>query len=494
MFYAIDKITNEIVLSINIRSENYKNSYNKSLRYKCAGCLDNGNNCNDDNVTFVNSIKKQPHFRHSKNTICSASKAFNEFNKDFYLKWFELFKKEYRKPYWFNINLEEISNNKNIIMIKYNHQIEKIIKNIESNVKENNKIIWILSLENRNFNSIKFYKGSIYIDFAGSKNDIPLYNSNKSIIYLDTGFNVLLKIKLENYNSNGQEIEIIYTKDFCKEYDELFIAYPYRKKYNYIDNILDEKNKYNNCIKILLEEYNDTEKKLKISNYLSEYLNNLYALYNIYNKLYDLNYIIEYNYKEEYDICINELPIILKNIKEEYSSIKIITQNTYNLIYYFKNNGINNIILKTIDNIIVLYDKLFNYKEKLNIKFNKFDYIINNDDNIFKEKNKEYNILLEIIKNQNEYILIYYYIHEYNNIIKIIDEYDYICYNYYYNLYIKQQNIIRAKEIQQKIEIEKQRDIQEKLIRQKIETEWKDNKIFNMNEYRQNWAKIYNKI
>lgn len=229
MFYAIDKITNEIVLSINIRSENYKNSYNKSLRYKCAGCLDNGNNCNDDNVTFVNSIKKQPHFRHSKNTICSASKAFNEFNKDFYLKWFELFKKEYRKPYWFNINLEEISNNKNIIMIKYNHQIEKIIKNIESNVKENNKIIWILSLENRNFNSIKFYKGSIYIDFAGSKNDIPLYNSNKSIIYLDTGFNVLLKIKLENYNSNGQEIEIIYTKDFCKEYDELFIAYPYRK-------------------------------------------------------------------------------------------------------------------------------------------------------------------------------------------------------------------------------------------------------------------------
>lgn len=67
-----------------------------------------------------------------------------------------------------------------------------------------------------------------------------------------------------------------------------------------------------------------------------------------------------------------------------------------------------------------------------------------------------------------------YYLYEYNNIIKIIDEYDYICYNYYYNLYIKQQNI------------------QEKLIRQKIETEWKDNKIINMNEYRQNWAKIYN--
>ena len=36
MFYAIDKITGKIVLSINMRSENYKNTYNKSLRFICG--------------------------------------------------------------------------------------------------------------------------------------------------------------------------------------------------------------------------------------------------------------------------------------------------------------------------------------------------------------------------------------------------------------------------------------------------------------------------
>jgi len=73
-----------------------------------------------------------------------------------------------------------------------------------------------------------------YIDFIGNKNDIPLYDNNKSIIYLDTGYDVLLKVKLESYNNKGQEIEIVYIKDLCKEYDELFISYPYRKKWGKI--------------------------------------------------------------------------------------------------------------------------------------------------------------------------------------------------------------------------------------------------------------------
>ena len=47
MFYAIDKITSKIVLSINMKSENYKNTYNKSLRFICGGCINNGEKCND---------------------------------------------------------------------------------------------------------------------------------------------------------------------------------------------------------------------------------------------------------------------------------------------------------------------------------------------------------------------------------------------------------------------------------------------------------------
>lgn len=251
MFYAIDKITSKIVLSINMKSENYKNTYNKSLRFICGGCINNGEKCNDNNVSFVNSKVKQPHFRHSKNTECSASKAFKEFNIDFYKYWFELFKKEYRKPYWFNINLEQILYDNNIIMIRYSHQTEKTIKNIEKYVKEDNKINWILSFENRKGN-IKVFQGKIYIDFVG-KNDIPIYDSYKSHIYLDTGRDILLKVKLDSYNSKGQEIEIVYIKDFCKEYDELFISYPYRKKWYLIELIITKIKDYNDAI--IKEEY-----------------------------------------------------------------------------------------------------------------------------------------------------------------------------------------------------------------------------------------------
>ena len=55
------------------------------------------------------------------------------------------------------------------------------------------------------------------------------------------------------YNSKGQEIEIVYIKDFCKEYDELFISYPYRKKWYLIELIITKIKDYNDAI--IKEEY-----------------------------------------------------------------------------------------------------------------------------------------------------------------------------------------------------------------------------------------------
>ena len=269
MFYAIDKVSGEILLSINIRLDNYKNSYNKSLRYNCCGCDEKGDKCNDKNVTFVNSNMKLPHFRHSKKAVCSASKDFKVFNTDFYKNWFELFKIDYRKPYWFNINLEQIINDDNIIMIRYSHQTIETIKNVEKYVNENTKIIWILSLENRKYNKIHFYNGCVYIDFKGNKNDIPIFDNNKSIVYLDTGFNILLKVKLESYCHRGQEIELCYMNDFCKQFDNLLTAYPYRKRFEYLDTFLKEQEKHNTYIKYLLEEYKKCEYELKkLYNYI----------------------------------------------------------------------------------------------------------------------------------------------------------------------------------------------------------------------------------
>jgi len=136
-------------------------------------------------------------------------------------------------------------------MIRHSHQSENTINKIEKYVKEDNKINWILSFENRK-GRIKVFQGKLYIDFIG-KNDIPIYNSNKGHIYLDTGYDVLLKVKLDSYNSKGQEIEIVYIKDFCKEYDELFISYPYRKKCKNIEFHLKQINNYNDAI--IKEEY-----------------------------------------------------------------------------------------------------------------------------------------------------------------------------------------------------------------------------------------------
>ncbi len=245
MFYAIDKRNNEIILAYNIRENNYKDTYNNKLKFKCA-------DCNDDSVVYVNSLNKIAHFRHSnvKNS-CFVSKQFIEYNKHFYNNWFKLFKYEYRKPYWFNIKLEEISNNNTTILIKYSFQKPETIKAIEKYTK--NKIIWILSLKKRKYNKIYHYNGNIYIDFIGKKNDIPLYNSDKSIIYLDTGTDILIKVLLNNYNFNGEEIELINIYDFCIYNDDLLIAYPYRKKDIYLHKILNEKNNYINDI--IYEKY-----------------------------------------------------------------------------------------------------------------------------------------------------------------------------------------------------------------------------------------------
>lgn len=85
MLYAIDKRNNEIILACNIKTNNYKDTYNNNLRWKCAS--------NDNNLIFINSLHLIPHFRHSyKSDHCSVSKSFSEYNKDFYNNWYKLFK------------------------------------------------------------------------------------------------------------------------------------------------------------------------------------------------------------------------------------------------------------------------------------------------------------------------------------------------------------------------------------------------------------------
>jgi hypothetical protein len=274
MFIAQDILTNDFIISFNLKNINYKNTYNKSLRFKCF-------HCNDNNCSFVNSIQKTPHFRHSKISNCISKDIYKEFlDNDYCTNWFILFKIEYRKPYWFNVKIEQIINEEKVIMIRYSHQSKNIIESIE-NYCNNKKVIWILSLnENiRPFSDIFHYKGKYYIDFKGSKNDIPLYNSSKSIVYLDTGYDVLLKVNLDSYINRGQEIELLNITDFYKENIDILLSYPIRERWIYTEKLIFDKYKsyieyYNNEIIIILE----------YENVIYDFLNENYIITFLYNK------------------------------------------------------------------------------------------------------------------------------------------------------------------------------------------------------------------
>jgi hypothetical protein len=423
MFYAIDKNTNEIILSLNVRDRNYKDTYNKELRFKCAGSCENGKECDDDNVVFVNSKLKQSHFRHSSGSKCSAHKAYIEFNNNFYSNWFNLFKCEYRKPYWYNCKLEQIRDDNNVIIIRYSQQKSETIKSIEQYTK--NKILWILSLENRKYNNINYYKGKIYIDFIGSKNDIPLYDDNKSVVYLDTGTDMLLKVHLNSTNCYGQEIECVNIYDLCNQYKHLFIEFPFREKDAFFRGLIIQQKEY------IKQQELEHKRFQKYQEYLtSEYhkannqyikartLENFHKMSKIYDKLaipkpieYNKEYL-ECTDKLIYDImiikcCIFKIEKREKEIKElsklsqsksltilqNISELKSIYRTYFNIIEDLKQiyTDISYIetLVSTNECVLDLDLMIYNYRHHLKLENN----IINNI--LYNEYLKELNILLD---------------------------------------------------------------------------------------------------
>jgi hypothetical protein len=409
MFYAIDKNTNEIILSLNIRDRNYKDTYNKGLRFRCAGSCENGKDCDDENVVFINSKTYQFHFRHSSGSKCSAHKAFIEFNNTFYSNWFKLFKYEYRKPYWYNCKLEQIRDDNNVIIIRYTQQKSEVIKKVENYTQ--NKIIWVLSLESRKYSNIEHYKDKIYIDFIGSKNDIPLYDDNKSVVYLDTGTDILLKVHLNSTSSlYGQEIECINIYDVCNEYEFLFTAYPYRKKDPLLWSLIKQQEEYKKEQEIkrkanekeqiyLLSEYNNANNEYIINRTLENFhkMITIYRKFSIPKPVKQIEEYLEYTRQliDDIENIKNFLPIISKKNKElksEYNTI-IKLQKISKLKYEYTN------LLKIIENMKLKYTDI-TYIEKLvcsnNIYTFDIDLILDNYIQLIKlEKNIINNILYD---------------------------------------------------------------------------------------------------
>jgi hypothetical protein len=409
MFYAIDKNTNEIILSLNIRDRNYKDTYNKGLRFRCAGSCENGKDCDDENVVFINSKTYQFHFRHSSGSKCSAHKAFIEFNNTFYSNWFKLFKYEYRKPYWYNCKLEQIRDDNNVIIIRYTQQTSEVIKKVENYTQ--NKIIWILSLENRKYSNIEHYKGKIYIDFIGSKNDIPLYDDNKSVVYLDTGTDILLKVHLNSTSSlYGQEIECMNIYDVCNEYEFLFTAYPYRKKDQLLWSLIKQQEEYKKEQEIkrkanekeqiyLLSEYNNANNEYIINRTLENFhkMITIYRKFSIPKPVKQIEEYLEYTRQliddiENIKYFLSIISKKNKELKSEYNTI-IKLQKISKLKYEYTN------LLKIIENMKLKYTDI-TYIERLvcsnNIYTFDIDLILDNYIQLIKlEKNIINNILYD---------------------------------------------------------------------------------------------------
>jgi hypothetical protein len=324
MFYALDKNTNEVIRSTNVRSINYKNTYKRGLTYICCYC---GNK----DIEFVNAKKITPYFRHSALSKCPNQENIIEFNKTFYEKWHKLFKHQYIKPYWFNNNLADIKDENMDIMIRYSEQKSEFIKTRE---KYSQKVLWILSVENRlngNYvDNIKHYCGKIYISFRGTKNDVGCYDESKSEVYLDTDTDILIKVNLNATDSiYGHEIELIDIKKFCEEYEYLFIANPYRKKDVFFRKIIEEQKQYieeQEKNKLRAIEYNKRKKTqaiiLKSLRLKQEIAQSIEKCYNEeVNQIlkYDDSYI-DYETYQQYlhnKICEENIQNIMNKIRSE---------------------------------------------------------------------------------------------------------------------------------------------------------------------------------
>ncbi len=263
MFYSIDNLTNELIISSHIDKKDSLNIYKK---YTCLSC-------NDNKCIFISPNNGyQKHFRHSidNNNNCSLKNKKNEFNNEYIYNWLNYFNNSIIKKYWFNIKLEEINKNEEILLIRYEIQKEYIIKEFEKFSTENNKVIWILSLECRNFKEIIYKNHQYYIDFKG-RNDIPVYNVNKSIVYLDTSYNTIIKIHLNKCHDHyGYLIDIIDFNIFYETYKHLFIKKPLRDEWYYNKRINTIK-KNEELILIRLEKLEQERlKKLELKEKLQQ--------------------------------------------------------------------------------------------------------------------------------------------------------------------------------------------------------------------------------
>ena len=330
MFVAIDKETNNIIDIFNL-------TYNKLIKtkkviyFKCCYC-------DDENIVSVICKDKENHFRHSKNDNKCDYKVNYKIDK----YWVNFLNLNGNKGFLINdYNYNQINLIDNPFLIRYHLQDEQMIKNYENNLKKNSKITWILSNYKRGFNKITYNDclNSYFISFS-NKNDIPNFNYEKSIVYIDNGPNILFKIDLRNYNNDGYAFSFISIKKFYEEYKDILTKCPEREIWKDLDEYLELEDIYLKKIKYL-KYLKQKEKINQEKKYISNCIFNNYK--NEINLINRLDNLIENEYNNQY-IIIKEKIIKIENQKIQNEKTNCLINkdlNSYrekwNLLYKLKN-------------------------------------------------------------------------------------------------------------------------------------------------------------
>ena len=411
MFFVKDIITNNDICAFNNQNEEYRVLGDKF--YKCNGC-------GSEKCIYVNRIE-YPHFKHSPNEgiDCELRNSCNHYNNVFSYNLLKCISNLRAREYIFSILPSKIQDVSMPVMIRYKKLSLYIINKYEG---YNNNILWILSLENRGFKSITPFidrndKLSYEIELI-DRNELSRFDYEKSTVYLDTGFNIFIKIIKNNYKLI---CEIYSHIEFFNNYNTIFNRIPEREEWVYINDLNNKKIIliYNEYAKIYVKELDEV---------INHYKNYDEMLCNYYNELKKKQRV---NYNEYIEAIIQDMNILISH----YYNYDIKTRNYYNGLIRKQRN--NNLEYKEaiIQDMNILISHYYNYDIKTRNYYNGL---------IRKQRNNNLEYKEAVLNDMNEVIILY---NEYEN-----------DYNYYY-MYgndLKQNpniNIFAYKEINEKRKI-----------------------------------------
>ena len=516
----------------------------------------NINRINENNEIISILSLVTAHFVHQNNnkvSTCNSQHFLHSIGNDdainFYRKWTSPFINEsiyncFNSKSKFHILYEDIQI---ITSIKTNNN--DFIQKKESFIHNNEKLIWILKINSSKCNTLnntiirrryyeinkiimtKYYLISDNDDYY----DFELYDINKSIIYLDFGYNQLVKL-IKNSNYQGYEVELINISNFINLFSKIK-----KSEYNIkmsedmsiinfdihidiltnteikLNNILYDFNVFKNNIKSKVnhstdkfyhKEYLKLKEKYNIK-YVEIIQQNIYFKKSYENNSYDCNKFIWNNNDDNFDNyinsiikcneCINNI-INSNNIKCDncikYNAIKSYSDHIY---FLYKRSDESCWLYNDYINLFKLYNDDFDNYLKQNIKCNEcINNIINNSlipniDNIKKSCRCENCKFIIDIVNNPQIILDPKYnnfnIEYYVNLFKLSNYHDQYLYSRFKIMYNIRCNCIINNKF--KININNQY----KCINCKYNKLYEESKIFNIinkynllyNEYKNIW-------